>query len=808
MKSSKQKIAFKVLIGYVILAVLATISGVLLLSEIKTFTKLQRQGVLDGKKIIRTGSLIAKVYENENLGRAAIQLNSTKRFKEYVYENKQLLLKIDSLNFIVNNGSQKFILDSIKLVLTKKRKNITGLKKLKQQNNSEESINQALDKLGSIDSLLGGGSVKKIVKNSSFLDEKTLRDLEEYFQVINKQDTNAKVNKVDQKQIDSLVYISKNILKKAQRETNRKRRSLRVKERALIKNDLIISRKLREMLNVLENDVIIYTNNIYKQREETLNRSRNIILFAAAIGFIIILLFSFIILDDFWKSQHYRKKLEQANATTSSLLNSREQLMFMVSHDLRTPLSTIIGYSELLQKEVQNVKEKNYTEHIQNASVYMRQLVADLLEFSKLESGEVGVESISFDLKKYLIEVAGNTENLVKDKPVSVILKHDETIALPIISDPFRIKQILYNLVTNASKFTEEGFITIKSSVEKENTKTYLKIIVSDTGVGIDKEQQQNVFKAFTQIEIGNNSRNGFGLGLTISNKLAELLGGGLTLSSDLGEGSVFTLKIPVVFSKESLSEPSVLNEATVFNLKAIVVEDDVAMGTLLKERLEQFGIEVCLFTNAQTALERVSEIYYDLVLTDIQLPKMNGFHFMETLKNHDSYNNQPIIAMTGRTSLSMGEYVKAGFSDVLIKPFDLTKLECVLKKYFSSCILKSNNISEIDSKVKETSSFDVVSLGAFLNNDVLLIKNTLSLFLKETQNDFLLLEKAQINNELKIFNDVSHKMISMFRQINAVALVPFLEVFETSKEIDDILFADFKKIFNEFILELENYLS
>ena len=121
---------------------------------------------------MQTGSLIAKVYENENLGRASIQLNSTKRFKEYVYQNKQLLLKIDSLNFVVNNGSQKFILDSIKLVLTQKRKNITGLKRLKLQNYSDESISEALDKLGSIDSLLGGGSVKKIVESSSFLDEK------------------------------------------------------------------------------------------------------------------------------------------------------------------------------------------------------------------------------------------------------------------------------------------------------------------------------------------------------------------------------------------------------------------------------------------------------------------------------------------------------------------------------------------------------------------------------------------------------------------------------------------------------------
>lgn len=358
MKSSKQKIAFKVLIGYTILGFLATISGVLLLSEIKIFTELQREGVLDGKKIIQTSSLIADVYENDNLGRAAIQLNSTKKFREYVTENKKLLLKVDSLNFIINNDSQKFILDSIKLVLHKKRKNITGLKRLNFKNNSDESITKAIDKLGSIDSLLGKISVIKFVKNSQFYDKKTRQDLEGYFQLINKYDANAPVNKVNQKQIDSLVSISKNILKKAQREADSKQRSLRVKERELIKNDLIISRKLREMLYVLEKDVIFYTNSIYKQRKETLNRSENIILLAAGIGFVIIILFSFIILNDFWKSQHYRKQLEQANTTASSLLKSREQLISMVSHDLRTPLSTIIGYSELLQKATQNTKRK------------------------------------------------------------------------------------------------------------------------------------------------------------------------------------------------------------------------------------------------------------------------------------------------------------------------------------------------------------------------------------------------------------------------------------------------------------------
>lgn len=807
MKSSKQKIAFKVLIGYMILGILATISGILLLSEIKTFTELQREGVLDRKKIIQTGSLIADVYENENLGRAAIQLNSTKRYREYISENKQLLLKIDSLNFFINKGSQKFILDSIKLVLTKKSKNITGLKRLKQQNNSEESINEAIYKLGFIDSLLGKKTVNKIVERATFFDNKTRQDLDKYFQIINKQDTNTSVNKVGQKQIDSLVSISKNILKKAQRETDSKRRSLRKKERVLIKNDLIISRKLREMLTVLEKDVITYTENIYKQREKTLNRSKNIILLAAAIAFIIILLFSIIIINDFWKSQHYRTKLEQANTTASSLLKSREQLIFMVSHDLRTPLSTIVGYSELLQKTTQNTKEKNYVEHIQNASVYMGQLVDDLLEFSKLESGEIGLESISFDLEKYLAEVAESTINLVKNKPISVVLKNDETIVSPIISDPFRIKQILFNLVTNASKFTKEGFITIQSSIEKEQHKVYLKITVSDTGVGIDKNQQESIFKAFTQVENGGDE-NGFGLGLTISNRLADLLGGTLTLKSGLGKGSIFTLKIPITFSKELLKKPKLLKSRTIFNLKAIVVEDDVAMGELLKNVLEQFGVEVFLFNNAQVALSSINKIYYDLVLTDIQLPKMNGIHFMETLKNHSSYNKQPIIAMTGRANLSKKEYIKGGFSDTLIKPFHSNKLESVLHRFFTPSASTSYDNIIATNKVKRTKSFDVTTLGIFLNNDELAIKNVLTLFFKDTQKDFSLLEEAKMNNELSDFKNLSHKMMSMFKQINVVELIPFLEMFETTKEIDNTVFTAFKKIFNDFIIELEDYLN
>lgn len=810
MKESKRKIAFKVLVGYATLAVLAVISGILLFSEIKTYIEIQKQGVSDRNNIIQTGGLIADIYENENLGRAAIQLNSYKRYNEYVTENKLLLKKIDSLNFIAKDVSKTFILDSVKLVLNKKRKNITSLRRLNQRNASEKSIDEAIDKLGSIDSLLGKGSVKDLVDNPDVFNKKTGLSLEKYLRLFDNEEEGEEkpVNVEEQKKIDSLVSASKEILQKAQRETVIKRRFLRIKERELIENDIIISRKLREVLNVLEKDVIVNANIAHKKHEETLERSRNIILLAAGVGFVIIILFSIIILNDFWRSQHYRQELESANAVTSSLLKSREQLISMVSHDLRTPLSTITGFSELLQKSITSTKEKNYVVHIQNASVYMGQLVGDLLEFSKLENSKITIETIPFDLKRNIEEVANSAKSLVQNKPISINVNHDENINSLIVSDPFRIKQILYNLVTNACKFTKEGSITIKSKLRSVKEKKYLEIRVIDTGVGIGKDEQEKVFKEFTQAHEKENRQNGFGLGLTISRRLAELLGGSLTLQSSLGKGSIFSLFVPITFAEEKSNIKEINSQNKSLNISAIIVEDDASLRILLKNVLEELGIAVTSFSNAQEALSRIDNIIYDLVLTDIQLPKMNGIHFMETLKKHKSYKGQPIIAMTGRANLSENEYVKNGFSDAIIKPFHAKKLEEILQRFFDfKTQEKDVGISKIDNEIT-TNSFDITSLKTFLNNDEVEIKKILKSFLKDTEDNLLLLKELIDNNDAKGVNDVSHKMLGMFRQLKATRLITFLEEFEVSKEINKTSWKDFEKELEIFLVEIKKYFN
>lgn len=809
MQSLKKRITFKVLIGYIILGLLATISGYLILSEVKTFTQLQKQDISDRNIIVKTGTLIADIYKNESLARAALQFNSKTKFNEYLDENKKLVSKIDSLSLIVADNPQEFILDSIKLIIDKKLKNIIGLKNLNQNYDSDESINKAINKLSSIDSLLGKITINEFIKNPLYFGNGTRSKLENFAIALNEYVPKDSINNIEQKKIDSLVTVSRKILKQAQNKTNNHRKYLKRKQNELIKNDLTISRKLQELLGNLEKDIILYTNNMNTQREETLNHSRNIILFAAGISFIIIIIFSIIILGDFWKTQRYRIQLEKANTTTKSLLKSREQLISMVSHDLRTPLSTISGFSELLQKSTQNTKDKNYIDHIRRASGYMGQLVDDLLEFSKLENGDISIKSIPFNLESHVNEILQNAKSSIQDKPIDFVIKQDDSINSLLISDPFRIKQILSNLIVNACKFTNEGTITIESFIKPSSNKNYLEILVSDTGIGISKDQKATIFKAFNQADnVSDNTIKGFGLGLTISKKLAELLGGSLTLKSELNVGSTFTLKIPVKLSKKPFIKIDKTTTTTsIFNLTAVVVEDDSSMQQLLSDFLSQFYIKTYTFDNAQNAIKAIDKIKYDFVLTDIQLPKMNGIHFMEILKKNKLYKNQPIIAMTGRANISKEEYIKSGFSEVLIKPFDSHKLQLVLKQFFkaSSAEIK---LKPTLKKENKTVDFSIESMSVFLNNDTIAINKTLQIFLADTENNYHLLKKAKQQKDIRLLNEVSHKMLSMFKQLEVKSIIPYLETFETTKTIDNKSFIDFEALLKNFITSLKNYLN
>ncbi|MEO6347261.1 MAG: ATP-binding protein [Aquaticitalea sp.] len=808
MESSNRKITFKVIIGYITLAFLAVIAGWLVLSEIKILTATQNDDLKDRNKVIRIGGLIADIYENESLARAALQLNSQEKFDVYISQNDTLLKNIDTLSVMVDNDYQRQLLDSVSVVFDKKYQTMNELRSIKANNTSEKAIEKTIEKLNSIDPILGKLSIKDYVENPETMTPKTKEILEEFIKLSN--DLNAKdsLSIGNQKKIDSIVTSSRALLKKVLSESASQKETLQIKERELIENDLLTSRQLRNLLRTLELEMLSYSHTIDQKRKETLDHSINIITFAAIVSFLLVIVFTILILNDFWKSQRYRTQLEKSNEYTSSLLKSREQLIHMVSHDLRSPLSTISGYSELLQKSHHtNSKDDYYLKHIRSASGYMTQLVEELLEFSKLEGGNIKIEAIPFNLTSIVEEASENIQANHTEKPIELIVNQDKNMDRTILSDPFRIKQILYNLVGNAYKFTEKGSITVTSKLVRGQDKNFVVLTIEDTGIGIGKEKQQEIFKAFTQINNPkDNHQNGFGLGLAITKKLVDLLNGTLRLESEPGKGSTFYVSIPVKLSDKQIQTEPMPLEIPEFDLKAIVVDDDPSLRQLITDILKQHKIEVYGYEDAKVALSELDKLSFDLIITDIQLPKMNGFHFMETVKKMSTYQQQPIIAMTGRMDLDAEHFLESGFSSVIFKPFTADTLLNRFMELFPDAIQTSG---KTDKKLIQNSNlFDTASISGFLDHDENALKSMLKRFLEDTKKTMAILKNAAETDDVHTINDLSHRMLTMFKQLSVDTVVTQLETLENIKAVkeEDIQLLESKM--ENFYKALEDYLT
>ena len=807
MKASNRKITFKVLLGYIILGLLAAVAGYLVFSELGNFTATQTDDLKERHKLIKISGLVADIYENESLARAALQLNTEEKFSAYISQNDSLITTIDTLMVLVNNPYQKALLDSVKVIFDKKQQDLNELRHLKNTSSSENSIEQTINKLKSIDPILGKSTIEDLVENPKGMDPKTKEVLEDWVTYLNEAKTKDPVNKVDQKEIDSIVTTSRNMLNKIQKEVALQKQSLMLKERELVQNDLTTSRQLRNLLRTLEREMVASSQSIISQRQKALDRGTTIISLAAIVSFILVIIFSFIILNDFWKSQEYRDELEKSNGYTNSLLKSREQMINMVSHDLRSPLSTISGYSELLHKTAQNSKEENYLDHIKNASSYMSQLVDDLLEFSKLEDGHITIEMVPFVLNTIVNETSANIKAIYADKPIELILDQDPALDITIASDPFRIRQILYNLIGNAYKFTAKGSITISTKLQVKNRAYSVVIKVTDTGIGISKEKQQDIFNAFTQVsQVSDAKHSGFGLGLAISKKLVNLLKGKLTLDSAPGQGSTFEISFPVKLSDHEFEVKNDIPANSHFKLKAVVVDDDVSLRQLIADVLEQHQVTTYTFEDAKEALSAMEQLTFDVIITDIQLPKMNGFHFMETVKQLPYYKQQPIIAMTGRTDINSEDYINSGFSKVVLKPFKAHIWFDILSELFPESITQPEEESK--QTTYRSNYFDTYSIAGFLNYDEDALKSLLEIFLKDTKKHMVELKLAKERNDLKTINDLSHRMLTMFKQLNATTVVPHLDALEHTIVVDDTLFEALEMELKDFCEDMDAYVT
>jgi signal transduction histidine kinase/CheY-like chemotaxis protein len=784
-KKPKNKFTIKIIFSYLVLAFLAAVSGYFIYSEIRTYTS-SETAVENDTKLLKAGAFLTELYEAESLSKLALRTKTQKNFTAYRQKIDSVFLQIEGLKALTQNENQKKLLDSVQALLHQKVANSSDILSLKVNANPNSSIDEALKEFKKMEASYGKLTIENFEKNPERLTPYKRKVLNDWVDYLNANIPADSVSAPDAKTIDSIIEASKSLLAQAKINNTKTQRSLTEKEISLSRNDLELSKQLQTIISAFEQEILVNSYNDSLKKRAALKRSIRLAGFAALLGLLIVSVFAFLINRDFWKIQTYRDKLEKEKKYSESLLKSREQLISTVSHDLRTPLNTITGYSDLLENTELDSKQLGYVKNVKSASGYVGKLVTDLLDFSKLDAGKLKIEKVPFVAAHLIQETAENIEEIHRDKKLKLQLEIGPELQKTVLGDPFRIRQILSNLIGNAFKFTEEGTVKIVAHGKVgKGQAIQLKIRVEDTGIGIAKEKQELIFKEFTQAETDTEKKfGGYGLGLTISKKLAELLDGSLELQSKEGTGSSFTLKLPLKLSVTTIKSEEKEAPYMAKKLRLLIIDDDTSLLQMLKELAESMGIVAHTYPNF-LKVEHDSHLDYDLVLTDIQMPQITGFEVLNKLKsgNYKHYRTQPIIAMTGRRDLEPEAYTSIGFSQVLQKPFSKGELVAALKLLGLTTVTTEQEESKNRRVNHESDIYNLDIIHSFLGTNEDAIYDVLQTFLRDTKTNMSLLEDGLKIEDYDHINQVAHRMLPMFRQLKVDRCIPILETLELAKK-------------------------
>lgn len=533
-------------------------------------------------------------------------------------------------------------------------------------------------------------------------------------------------------------------------------------------NELVNTKIYRLIMDFEAEDTAFLMHRI-EQTEALRRRASRILGAIAIVAVVLVLTFVGILLRDINRSNRYRRQLERANRDNEALLAAREKLMLAITHDIKAPLGSVMGYIDLLARLCDGKRETLYLRNMRESSEHLLSLVNSLLDFYRLDINKVEVTNVAFDPGQLFETVCAGFAAQAAAKGIELTVRIEPAARREAAGDAFRIRQIAENLISNAVKFTDEGSVTVHVDLSDGR----LRFSVRDTGRGIAREEKERIFGEFVRLRSAQGV-DGFGLGLSIVDRLVKLLGGTISLESRPGEGSKFLVSVPV---GETMPEPAV---QSLRGLRLLLVDDDPLQLEMTAALCARAGIETESCAYPEYAARLVAEGRFDAVLTDIQMPSADGFGVLAAV--HAVAASLPVIAVSARGEMTADDFAARGFAACLRKPFTAGEL---LTAIAAACGREPVAGEVPERAVRADSggkSLDFSALTAYAGDDAQAADGILRSFAEQTLANAEQMQRALDAADLPALKALAHKMLPIFRLLGAEEVVAVLRRAESAE--------------------------
>ena len=494
---------------------------------------------------------------------------------------------------------------------------------------------------------------------------------------------------------DSVANILTDIQNEEQKQNSRQQENVAARLNRLQRVSLQLSQRTGLLLEHIQREE---KNALQKALGHATQSRHKMVVRIAIIGLVAILIAALLvayILRDIKRERRDRQRIVEAKTETERIMAQRERLLLTITHDIKAPAASIAGFIELLSEQVSRPKALAYIDSMRHSAIHLQQLVAALLDYHLLESGKAERHDVSFVPQQLAKSCVEEFKPMAAEKGLDITLGTLTTNCGDLWrSDAFRVKQIMSNLIGNAVKYTDRGGVKVEIRI---SPRQHLIIYVSDTGRGMSHADCQRIFDAFTRLPNGQ-GKEGVGLGLSITREVVQMLGGTITVTSEEGKGSCFTVSLPIkkeekkqkkdveenVASVETNLSSTEAKEATTGNngatteISILAVDDDALQIELFKEMAQKIGgakLNISTTTSASEAIKLAEKTKPQIMFTDIEMPEMSGKDMLKHVKN----SNMSIVAMTAHDPSIMTSLKKAGFDTCLFKPFNAATLAATL---------------------------------------------------------------------------------------------------------------------------------